>query len=151
MRLINQNIGIDFFLLEIALTVEHIWGDPDNPDSAGRETTMIPIAAVRNKAGAAFATAQYLLESHPEIDFKMAWLNNSDQIYFPIPPGQTTRSIVKIVEDGLRDYFVFGPEHHVGRSGRVMFPLLDHMEQDDDPEEQCFFSVGIRITRLPMY
>ena len=146
MRLINQEIGTDFFLLEIALTVEQVVGDPDNPDSADLNEAMIPIGAVRDKAGAAFATAQYLLEEIHlgTIDFKIAYLNNSEPRLFPIPPGQTTRSIVKIVEDGLSGIFDTWPIN-------TQFPLLDHMEQDDDTEEQCFFSVGIRITRLPMY
>ena len=49
MRLINQDIGMDFFLLEMILDVERVIGSPENPDSAETEQNRIPIAAVRDK------------------------------------------------------------------------------------------------------
>ncbi len=153
MRLINQDIGMDFFLLEMILDVERVIGSPENPDSAETEENRIPIAAVRDKKGAAFATAQYLLEVYPEIDFKLVALNDADNVLYPIPEGHDMKSIVKIVEDAITNTTTVATFH--GHSLALHLDSLDlALEAQGDPPHSwstVYYTVSIQLTRLPMY
>ncbi len=148
MRLINQDIGMDFFLLELLLDVERVIGPPENPDSAETEQNRIPIAAVRDKKGAAFATAQYLLEVYPEIDFKLVALNDADNVLYPIPEGHDMKSIVKIVEEAITNITTFSQfPYHLGSLDLAL-------EAQGDPSyswSTVYYTVSIQLTRLPMY
>ena len=148
MRLINQDIGMDFFLLELLLDVERVIGLPENPDSAETEQNRIPIAAVRDKKGAAFATAQYLLEVYPEIDFKLVALNDADNVLYPIPEGHDMKSIVKIVEEAITNTTTFSQfPYHLGSLDLAL-------EAQGDPSyswSTVYYTVSIQLTRLPMY
>ena len=135
------------------LDIERVIGPAENPDSAETEQNRIPIAAVRDKKGAAFATAQYLLEVYPEIDFKLVDLNAADNVLYPIPAGHDMKSIVKIVEEAITNTTTFSPFHTHSLS--LHLDSLDHiLEVEGDPSyswSTVYYTVSIQLTRLPMY
>ena len=126
MRLINQDIGMDFFLLEMILDVERVIGSPENPDSAETEENRIPIAAVRDKKGAAFATAQYGLTAQQLGDaFKDAKERVGDFINTGGGPLQDFADAMGMTSQATME-FARSVEDLSGRD--VLIRMVDEME-----------------------
>jgi len=175
-RLINQDLDWDFFLLELTCSVESVYRDPNkaSPSSArlatfarvgkasglgyGKDQITIPIAAVRNKSGVAFAVAHALLATPSSVTMDLHLGMESLQD-FPLPPGMDLRSIVALVDELLAPTSL----GHWDAPGIKIGALCHEIE---DPRElpkgraliglgnlqhMVYYRVAIRIVRLPVY